>query len=185
MRWWRSAALPDSLRDVARADGRVLAAGSAVGADADHPLLLAATRFGLWVVDGDGPRRLDWALVSKATMADRVLTLVLAQEVARWPDGTVLLRDSVGERFHLCDASGLTDVVHARVRASVAASCHISEGGLTGWLVLRRVPGQDGLTVQVRADPEVADVQVTPSRLAWVASRVWDLRVESGLIQLD
>jgi hypothetical protein len=55
--------------------------------------------------------------------------------------------------FALATRSGLTDVVHQRVRRSVAASRHLPHPGAGGWVVLRRVPGRDGLTRQVRLDP--------------------------------
>jgi hypothetical protein len=43
--------------------------------------------------------------------------------------------------------------VHTRVRRSVAASRHLPFPRGGGWVVLRRVPGRDGLTRQVRLDP--------------------------------
>ena len=55
--------------------------------------------------------------------------------------------------FALGTRSGLTDVVHNRVRRSVAASRHLPYPGAGGWVVLRRVPGRNGLTRQVRLDP--------------------------------
>jgi hypothetical protein len=50
----------------------------------------------------------------------------------------------------------------------VAASRHLSYPGASGWVVLRRVPGRDGLTRQVRLD-QGADASV-PGFAAAVAA---------------
>jgi len=113
---------------------------------------LAASRFGLWVVDGDAAERWDWHLISKARLADRVLTLVVADPVGRWADGTVLLADRPEVQLRPERPTKLTDAVHQRVRHSVAASRHLDWPGAGGWVVLRRVAGHDGLTVQLRMD---------------------------------
>ena len=66
------------------------------------------------------------------------------------PDGTVVLIDEPVREYTLSGRSGLTDVVHTRVRRSVAASRHLDFPGGGGWVVLRRVPGPQ------RADPSGA-----------------------------
>jgi len=113
---------------------------------------LAASRFGLWVVDGDAAERWDWHLISKARLADRVLTLIVADPIGRWPDGTMLLADRPEVQLRPERLTKLTDAVHQRVRHSVAASRHLDWPDAGGWVVLRRVAGQDGLTVQLRVD---------------------------------
>ena len=118
---------------------------------------MAATRLGLWVVEsstsGDGPvERWGWNLISKATLAVRTLSLVRAEPVDTWPDGTVVLVDRPARRFTFAAPTGLTDVVHARVRGSVRASAHLDWPGAGGWVVWRRTPGIDGLTTQIRLD---------------------------------
>ncbi|MEO7125383.1 MAG: hypothetical protein ABI034_04560 [Nakamurella sp.] len=119
---------------------------------ADSGLSLAASRFGLWIVSGDDAERIDWHVVSKARLAEGALHLTIADEVATWADSTVLLRDREPRTFRPEHATRLTDVVHRRVRASVAASRHMDWPGAGCWVVLRRIAGLDGLTVQVRLD---------------------------------
>ena len=72
---------------------------------------------------------------------------------ANWPTAPRCCVDEPAREFTLAGRSGLTDVVHTRVRRSVAASRHLPYPGGGGWVVLRRVPGRDGLTRQVRLDP--------------------------------
>lgn len=115
--------------------------------------VLAASRFGLWLVDGDHAERWDWHLISKARLADRVLGLTLADQVDAWPDGTAVLVDRPEVQLRPERLSRLTDTVHHRVRRSVAASRHLPWPGAGGWVVLRRIAGRDGLAVQLRLDP--------------------------------
>jgi hypothetical protein len=115
--------------------------------------LLAVSRFGLWLVDGERAERWDWHLISRARLADRVLHLTVADEIDHWPDDTAVLTDRPEVQLRPERLTRLTDAVHGRVRRSVAASRHLSWPGGGGWVVLRRVPGRDGLVVQVRLDP--------------------------------
>lgn len=148
-RWpWRRRVLPPALTAVLDAEEQVQ-----VLADCTDGKVLAATRFGLWVIDGDKAARLGWDLIAKARLTARVLVITPTQVVAEWPDGTRVLRDEAPREFTLAGRSGLTDVVHGRVRRSVAASRYLPYPGGGGWVVLRRVPGRDGLTRQVRLDP--------------------------------
>ena len=120
----------------------------------DRGEVLAATRFGLWVAgSGDGPvERWGWNLISKATLAGRTLSLVRAEPIDTWPDGIVVLVDRPARPFTFASPTGLTDIVHARVRGSVRASAHLDWPRAGGWVVLRRTPGVDGLTTQIRLD---------------------------------
>ena len=115
--------------------------------------VLAVSRFGLWLVSGDAAERWNWARMSKARLSARTLTVIAADEVGVTDGGIVLLADLPPREFELAGTSGLTDAVHARLRRSVAASRHLPWPGAGGWVVLRRVPGRDGLTTQVRLDP--------------------------------
>lgn len=119
-------------------------------------VLVAASRFGCWTVEGDGDHdaahRTDWHLISKATLRNGALAIVTAEEVGNWPDGTVLLVDRAAVAHRLPGPTRVTDVVHTRVRRSVAASRHLEWPGAGGWVVLRRVAGRDGLFRQVRLD---------------------------------
>jgi hypothetical protein len=82
-----------------------------------------------------------------------VLSIIPTQVVDELADGTAVLVDEPVREYTLSGRSGLTDVVHTRVRRSVAASRHLDFPGGGGWVVLRRVPGRNGLTRQVRLDP--------------------------------
>lgn len=135
--------------------------------------IMAASRFGLWLVEGDTARRWDWHLISRARLADRVLGVTVADQVGTWPDGTVLLVDRPEVDLRPERLTKLTDSVHHRVRRSVAASRHLPWPNAGGWVVLRRVPGRDGLTVQLRLDPG-ADPDA-PGFAAGVAAVVTDL----------
>jgi hypothetical protein len=115
--------------------------------------MLAASRFGLWVVEDEKAFRLGWELVAKARLSARVLSIIPTQVVDELADGTAVLVDEPVREYTLSGRSGLTDVVHTRVRRSVAASRHLDFPGGGGWVVLRRVPGRNGLTRQVRLDP--------------------------------
>lgn len=107
-----------------------------------------------------GPaHRIGWELVARARLTARVLSVIPTRVVGSLPDGdggegaVAVLVDEPELMFGLATRSGLTDVVHQRVRRSVAASRHLPHPGAGGWVVLRRVPGRDGLTRQVRLDP--------------------------------
>ncbi|WP_420121617.1 hypothetical protein [Nakamurella sp.] len=165
--------LPDALRSALDPDERIN-----VTAPCDDGRLLAVSRFGLWVVPGPdagsgsagsagagadgaaGPvHRIGWELVARARLTARVLAVIPTRVVGSLPDGdgadgaVDVLVDEPELVFGLATRSGLTDVVHQRVRRSVAASRHLPHPGAGGWVVLRRVPGRDGLTRQVRLDP--------------------------------
>lgn len=135
---------------------------------------LAVSRFGLWVLGGDAPRRIDWHLVSRARLAGGVLELVIADETTVWPDGIRVLVDRAPRTFRPAEATKLTDAVHQRVRGSVAASHHLDWPGAGGWVVLRRIAGRDGLTPQVRLDSG-ADPSATgfAAAVASVVDRLW------------
>jgi hypothetical protein len=115
--------------------------------------ILAASRFGLWVIDDNKASRLGWELIAKARLTARMLSIIPTQVVDQFADGTQVLMDEAPREYALAGRSGLTDVVHTRVRRSVAASRHLDFPGGGGWVVLRRVPGRNGLTRQVRLDP--------------------------------
>ena len=166
-RWLRSllhrTPLPDGFDGDLDGDERVLAGAPVAGGG--H---LVITTLGLWVPDGDAHRRIGWHLVSKATWDGRALTVVEADEVGtvsrREPasgssesmlepasgssDGTaVLIADRAPRRFALPEPGRVPEVVHARVTRSVLHSGRDAEGNL---VVRRRVPGRDGVRLQIR-----------------------------------
>lgn len=145
---WRRAPVPPSLRAALDQDERILAI-----AWCTDGRVLAASRFGLWTVDATLPQRWGWHLISKARLTGEALAVTVAEVVGQLSDGTQVLIDMPVLDFQLAEPGSLTDVVHARVRRSVAASRYLPWPGGGGWVVLRRVPGQDGVTRQVRLDP--------------------------------
>jgi hypothetical protein len=169
--WARRTVLPPALVSALDPDEQVQVVAQLSGGES-----LAASRFGLWLADGEIAVRWNWERVSKARLTARTLTVVAAEEVGRTPDGIVLLQDLPPRHFELVGTSGLTDAVHARVRRSVAASRYLPWPGAGGWVVLRRVPGHDGLTRQIRLD-DGCDAG-TPGFLRAVVDTAEDLETE-------
>lgn len=179
LRWpRRRLSVPDELARELQADEHVQAVATLADGD-----LLAVTRCGLWLTSGGVAIRWNWETVSKARLAAGTLVLVAAQEVAVTDDGIVLLHDLPARRFDFADRTGLTDAVHTRVRRSVAASRHLPWPGAGGWVVLRRVPGRNGLTTQIRLDGDIgpaADGLVSADFLAAARQVADELRDETA-----
>jgi hypothetical protein len=113
---------------------------------------LAATRYGLWLVPDEGPpHRWSWPLVSKVSWERPMLSVTVADVVGRLGDADIIV-DRPPVVFEVAGASKLTDVVHQRVRSGIVSSVHHETRAGGCWLVLRRVPGRDGLIAQLRAD---------------------------------
>ncbi len=149
IRWpWRRVVLPPPLRAALREDEHIQAV-----ADLTDGTLLAASRFGLWHIDGDDVSVTGWESIAKARLTGSVLSIIPTQLVGGLFDSTVVLADDITREYLLAGRSSLTDEVHNRVRRSVVASGHFDSPGGGGWVVLRRVPGRDGLVTQVRLDP--------------------------------
>jgi len=113
---------------------------------------LFATTLGLWVPGEDGQRRIGWHLVSKVTWGNGVLELVEASETGTAGEA-VLLADQRPVRFVVERAGKLPDVVHIRVNGSIRSRHRRELPGGGAWFVQRKVPGRDGVVLQVRADP--------------------------------
>ncbi len=145
---WQRRVLPPPLRAALREEEHIQAV-----ADLTDGTLLAASRFGLWHVNGGEVSVTGWEFVAKARLTGSVLSVIATHHVGDLPDGTVVLADDSLREHVLAGRSSLTDVVHNRVRRSVVASRHFDHPGGGGWVVLRRVPGRDGLVTQVRLDP--------------------------------
>ena len=147
-RWpWRRATVPAILVGVLQADEQIQVVASLADGNS-----LAVSRFGLWMLSDQEATRWNWEHVSKAKLTGRTLLVVVAVELHVTDDGMVLMQDLPPREFELSGTSALTDAVHARVRRSVAASRYLPWPGAGGWVVLRRVPGRDGLTRQLRLD---------------------------------
>lgn len=136
-------------------DERVLAAA---GTTDGGPLVL--TPAGIWLPEQDGAaRRLGWHLVSKASWAGGALTITEATEVDV-VDGVVLLADRPPRRLRLVDPGRVPELVQARVEGSIRGRRHEALPGGGAWVVQRKVPGRDGLSTQVRADPGTDEAAV-------------------------
>lgn len=128
---------------------------------------LVATSHGLWVPEG---RRIGWHLISKVNWGDGRLTVVEADVVGE-SGGAVLLRDRREVRFALAEPGKLPQAVHRRVTGSIRATHHRELPGGGAWFVQRKVPGRDGVVLQVRAD-EGTDSAVVERLAAEVAERM-------------
>lgn len=146
---------------VRRLFGRGLPAGFAGSLDAAENVLavadvrggghLVATSLGLWVPDGDGARRIGWHLINKATWGSGTLVVIEAEE--RGAAGDAVLLADLGPRRFVLDVPGrLPQVVNVRVTGSIRSRHHHELPGGGTWFVQRRVPGRDGIVLQVRAD---------------------------------
>ncbi|MGW0890367.1 hypothetical protein [Saccharopolyspora sp. NPDC002578] len=147
-----TAELPVDFAGELTGDERVLA----VARSAEGPLV--ATHLGLWLPSG---RRLGWHLVSKATWNDGALTLIESAESG--PAGeAVLLRDLPPQRVALTEPGRLPEVVHERVTGSIRSTQHREFPAGGARFVQRKVPGRNGLVLQVRADPGTDEDALAP-----------------------
>ncbi|MGH3974077.1 MAG: hypothetical protein ACRDS9_12260 [Pseudonocardiaceae bacterium] len=113
---------------------------------------LVLTQLGLWVPEGAEFRRIGWHLVSKAVW-DRT-ALVITEAVHTGSVGeAVLLYDLPPRSFALVAPGKVPEVVRQRVTSSIRSSEHCELPGGGAWFVQRRIPGRDGVVLQVRADP--------------------------------
>jgi hypothetical protein len=79
----------------------------------------------------------------------------------------LLLSDLPPRRFVLAQPGKVPEVVRERVTGSIPSSPHCELPGGGAWFVQRRIPGRDGVVLQVRADPGTA-----PGALEMMASEV-------------
>ena len=116
---------------------------------------LVLTQLGLWVPEGAAARRIGWHLVSKAVW-DRS-ALVVTEAISTGTAGeAVLLFDLPPRRFALAQPGKIPEVVRERVTSSILSSEHCELPGGGAWFVQRRIPGRDGVVLQVRADSGTA-----------------------------
>ncbi|MFC0434427.1 hypothetical protein [Kutzneria buriramensis] len=124
---------------------------------------VVATSLGLWL---PGEERLGWHLVSKATWDGNALTVVAA--ATSGTAGTaVLLTDQPPRRYPLENPGKLPEAVQRRVTGSIVDRHRHELPGGGVWFIKRRVPGQDGTILQVRAD-----AGVDPAAVAKLAAQV-------------
>ena len=125
-------------------DERVLA--SAAHADGGVVVL---TQYGVWLPHG---RRIDWHLVSKASWTDDTLSLIEAEEAGVLGEA-VLLVDRQPVQLLLAEPGRVPELVHRRVTESIRDRERVDLPGGGAWVLRRAVPGRNGLSLQVRADP--------------------------------
>jgi hypothetical protein len=177
-RLFRARGLPRDFTGELTPDEAVLAVASVRGGG-----YLVVSTLGLWLPDG---RRLGWHLVSKATWRNGVLTVVEARETgtvgprgADDPGRAVLLADRPPVRFALADPGKVPETVHARVTGSIRSRHHRDLPGGGAWFVQRKVPGMDGIVLQVRPDPGTEPAAVA-ALAAEVVGRVGRLPRDPG-----
>lgn len=135
---------------------------------------LVLTPLGLWVPEGADARRIGWQWVSKVVW-DRT-ALLLTEAVADGDAGeAVLLKDLPPRRFVLADAGKVPELVQARVTGSIRTTQHRDFPGGGAWFVQRKVPGRDGVVLQVRPDPGT-DLDAARRVVAEVAARLRQAR---------
>jgi hypothetical protein len=139
--------VPDGFTGRLDESERVLA--SAPTSDGRH---LVVTSFGLWVPASDGYRRIGWHLISTARWDGRALHVIEADETGTAGEA-VLLTDRPAHRYPLPAPGHVPELVHGRVVRSVLASQRRQLPGGSALFVRRRVPGHDGVQLQVRPDP--------------------------------
>jgi hypothetical protein len=165
---WRrmfGSGVPEQLTGVLEADEHVVASSVLRGGG-----FLFATSRGLWVPGEDGPRRIGWHLVSKVTWGNGVLEVMEARETGTAGEA-VLLADERPVRYVIERADKLPDVVHVRVNGSIRSRHRRELPGGGAWFVQRKVPGRDGVVLQVRADPGT-DEEAVRRVATEVASRI-------------
>lgn len=139
--------VPESLREALAEEEDVLAvAPTRAGGH------VAVTPLGLWLPGDGGVRRVGWHLVSKAVWQDGALTVIEAEETG-YAGRAMLLADRPPERHALPKPGRIPHLVRQRVEGSIRARYRkdVASGG--AWFVLRKVPGTDGVVLQVRPDP--------------------------------
>jgi hypothetical protein len=125
-------------------------------ADVEGGGVVLASRLGLWWPFPDGPRRIGWERIDKATWSDGVLRVIEADVV----DG-LLLVDREPVSAQLTVPRDLPPTVRKRVEASVVSSELVTGGRVAMRVVGRRVPGRDGITWWARLEPSIGDTPET------------------------
>jgi len=138
--------LPDGFTGRLEGFERVLASA----ATSDGHLVI--TSLGLWVPVAGGYRRIGWHLISNARWDGRALHVTEADEAGTAGEA-VLLTDRPASRYPLPAPGHVPQLVHGRVVRSVEASERREVPGGSALFIRRRVPGRDGVQVQVRPDP--------------------------------
>ncbi|WP_298179428.1 hypothetical protein [Saccharomonospora sp.] len=113
---------------------------------------VAVTALGLWVPDGESVRRIGWDVISKAVWKGDALTVTEAEVTERAGDA-VVLRDLPPTRHVLPKPGKVPYLVRQRVESSIRSRYRKELPGGGAWFVVRKLPGADGVVLQVRPDP--------------------------------
>lgn len=144
MRWFRRlSGLPEGFT------GQLAEEETVVAACTSGDAAVVVTNLGLWL---PGAERVGWHLISKATWDGNALSVITAVETGT-AGRAVLLTDRPARRFPLDDPRRVPEAVHRRVTGSIVERHRHELPGGGAWFIRRRVPGQDGAILQVRADP--------------------------------
>ncbi|MCK2241012.1 MULTISPECIES: hypothetical protein [unclassified Crossiella] len=162
MSWWRrftekitgGVRLPEGVQVPLTGEERIMAVAELAGGG--H---LVATSYALVVAEDEEQRRISWHLVSKAVWGNDVLVVTEAAEQGEAGEA-VLLADLPPRRYPLAQPAKLPDVVHARVTGSIRSTHRHELPGGGAWFVQRKIPGRDGVLLQVRADPGTDEAAV-------------------------
>ncbi|GAA1951028.1 hypothetical protein [Amycolatopsis minnesotensis] len=141
--------LPDGFPGALDADEHALAAAAVTGGG--HAVV---TALGLWVPSESGARRIGWHLISKAAWTADLLAVTEADETGTAGDA-VLLTDREPLRLSLPSPGKVPLMIRQRVDGSIRSRHRQELDGGGVWFVQRKVPGRDGVVLQVRADPGV------------------------------
>jgi hypothetical protein len=139
--------VPDEIRERLATDEHVLAATPT--GTGGH---VAVSALGLWVPDADGARRIGWDRISKAVWRGDALAVTEA-EIADRAGDAVVLRDLEPVRHVLPKPGRIPYLVRQRVEGSIRSRYRKELPGGGAWFVVRKLPGVDGVVLQVRPDP--------------------------------
>ncbi len=113
---------------------------------------VTASRFGLWWPADDGPRRIGWELIDKASWQDGTITVIEADLI-----DDLLLVDRAPVSVELAEPRDLPPTIRKRVQSGVVSSELVTGGGVSMRVVGRRVPGRDGVSWWARLEPGTPD----------------------------
>lgn len=123
---------------------------------------LVVTSWGIWP-PGETPERIGWHEIGKATW-DRTALVVIPTVAEQIAPGTELLTDARPRRFRMAEPGKVPQAVQERVTGSIRSRNHRELPGGGAWVLQRKVPGRDGLVLQVR--PDAGTDPVAARRLA-------------------
>lgn len=147
--------VPDAIADNLAAEEAVVATAEVSGGG-----MLVVTSWGVWPPSGE---RIGWHEIAKAAWdkTSLVVTPTVAEEIG---PAVELLADARPIRYRLTEPGKVPQAVHERVTQSIRTRNRRELPGGGAWVLQRKVPGRDGLVLQVR--PDVGTDPVAARRLA-------------------